>query len=172
MTILEESLPDPPCHGNTRSASVRLSGGWKELGETVMEAASAALAEQTHDNHKIPAVVAFFQLPEDADAAAPPSPRALHKAIPAESTNSMPMVELTLPTIEDNIKQKRHMQHTPSAIASEEASDAAKVEANDLLEDTDFSSVGTVASREFSEGMADEIWEDVPMGPSDAILGM
>ena len=169
MTFLEESPRDPPGHQNKRSASVRLSGGWKELGETVMQAAAAVLAEQNSDTNEPPAVVAFFPLPDEPPDAAPPSPRLLHKAVPAEE---IPMVELTLPTIEDNIKQKRHMQHTPSAIASEEASDAAKVEVNDLLEDTDFSSVGTVASKEFSEGMADEIWEDVPMGPSDAILGM
>mmetsp|Transcript_368 Transcript_368/g.789 ORF Transcript_368/g.789 Transcript_368/m.789 type:complete len:563 (-) Transcript_368:94-1782(-) len=169
MTLLEESPPDPPGHRTNRSASVRLSGGWKELGETVMQAAAAALAEQNSDTGEPPAVVAFFPLPDEPADAAPPSPRALHRAVPADA---IPMVELTLPTVEDNIKEKRHMQHTPSAIASEEASDAAKVDMNELLEDTDFSSVGTVASKEFSEGMADEIWEDVPMGPTDAILGI
>uniref|UniRef100_A0A7S3KZ81 aspartate transaminase n=1 Tax=Amphora coffeiformis TaxID=265554 RepID=A0A7S3KZ81_9STRA len=169
MTLLEESPPDPPGHRTNHSASVRLSGGWKELGETVMQAAAAALAEQNSDTGEPPAVVAFFPLPDEPADAAPPSPRALHRAVPADA---IPMVELTLPTVEDNIKEKRHMQHTPSAIASEEASDAAKVDMNELLEDTDFSSVGTVASKEFSEGMADEIWEDVPMGPTDAILGI
>lgn len=41
-----------------------------------------------------------------------------------------------------------------------------------MRSDESFSSVGTVASREFSEGMADDIWEDVPQAAPDAILGI
>ena len=145
MPILEESPPDPatPRH---RSASVRLSGGWKELGETVMEAAAAALAEQL-DHDQPPPVVAFFPLPDEPVDAAPPSPRTTRKVVEG------PIVDLTIPTIDDAVKTRRHMKKTVSALASEEASDAAKVDVDDLVEDTDFSSVGTVASREFSEDM-------------------
>lgn len=40
------------------------------------------------------------------------------------------------------------------------------------FEDLSLGSVETVASSEFSERNADEIWEDVPMGPPDSILGI
>ena len=171
--------PPPPSSPNRRQASVRLSQGW--INETDDNEQQQQEQEQHQEAHTgttttsttpLPTVVAFFPLPYNdsnagEDLVPPPSPRSPRTrkvaAVPG-SPGAPPLLDLTLPELDD---AQRKAQAVDDA-----RSDAADAAVKDFISDTDFSSVGTVASQTFSEGMADEIWEDVPMGPSDAILGM
>lgn len=172
----DTTTPPPhhhPHHQPTleRRPSVRLSEGWMD--DSVM-AAIAQAVDQEQDQHgasqPLP-FVAFFPLPMQDDEVPPPSPRSPRnrKVVSTSPGDAPPLVDLNVPSFEQQTLAATATA-APST-ATDEASDVAKAAVQDLQSDTDFSSIGTVASREFSQHMADEIWEDVPMGPADAILG-
>lgn len=166
--------PPPPLQ---RHSSVRLSQGWMDdsILQAVADAVKEGIVEQqptTAADGSVPIpVVAFFPLPQLDKDAPPPSPRTSPQSRKVITTvipeADMPLIDLAMPTSDVKVKPTAAAKST-----DDERSDTAKAAVQDFQSDADFSSVGTVASREFSEHMADEIWEDVPMGPADAILGV
>jgi len=133
-------------------SSVTLSQRWMESLET-SDKGDLPPAPPTDE-------IAFFPLPSSGDTAEyPPDPMESIRSLNDVLRSSRR--ELLKQDLAPSVSERDVVRKSVSAILAEKD-----------LDDMSFGSVETVASSEFSERMADDFWETVPMGPPDAILGI
>jgi hypothetical protein len=153
--------PLPPLTPHRRQASVRLSQGWIDAVEELPNGSIPEIATDisgSNDNNMPVSLVAFFPLPAEEDTVppSPQSPRSKRVSVPGTTPGTV--IELALPDLPVGIdstkdKEDRLTEGERTSTQADQDTDAAAAAVTDFISDESFSSVGTVASREFSEGM-------------------